>query len=474
MPTPDFHWITYPVEKEHLTSLRALTIGVTEPAAARTTIELPDFSPYPTPLEKAKVLLSVAAEVEHALLVQYLYSAYSLHAPADETDPQHKALLQRSRSVIVGIAKEEMGHLLSVQNLHILLGLPLTLERDEMPIQKKPYPFPMHLEPLSRRSLAKFVVAEAPPEPTGIDDIIQLATGAAGQLVNHVAVLYALVGLVVTKAGDLDKNASLGPWYAMVRDLAQYAFKQQPPDAWHLKDQDFHADSFSQQGKESEDEWGTQGSSVHVFAMHGRTEALAALNDISIQGEGSGMAVHSHFERFLGIFRGSSANPPVPFPGPGEWQPARDVPTDPRIPSLGDVPGPGDITFPKSQSLARLANLRYALLLGYIEHSLLVPLPDRKFLIDQAFEEMTMHLRPLSSMLTLLAQRKDGTGVAALPFTLPPLNELHLPASAGDDRKRWLLHKRRLDLALQLEAELGLDPSADQAAPKVIEQHIGS
>ena len=126
-------------------------------------------------------------------------------------------------------------------------------------------------------------------------------------------------------------------------NLATYAFRQQPPEAWHLKDENFHPESFAQQAKA--DEWGTQGSAVHVFATHGRPEALAALNDISIQGEGSGTTANSHFERFLGIFRGTWASPPVPFPGPGEWKPPRDVPTDPRVPHPGDAPLAGDITF---------------------------------------------------------------------------------------------------------------------------------
>jgi hypothetical protein len=477
MPIPEFRWIRYTVEEPHLPTLRALTLAA-EPIApdASTILELPDFTNYPTPADKAKVLLNVAAEVEHSLLVQYLYSAYSLHDPVDDPDQTHKMLLSEWRGVLTGIAKEEMGHLLSVQNILILLGLPLTLEREEMPMQKKLYPFPMHLEPLTRRSLAKYVVAESPPEAQGIEDIVQLATGAAGQMVNHVAVLYALIGVVFTKNGELDQNASRGPWYAMVRDIAQYAFKQQAPEAWHLKDENFHSESFNQQAKESDDEWGTHDTAVHVFAMRGRTDALAALSEISIQGEGSGTAGNSHFERFLAAFRGSSSSTPPtpPFPDIGEWQPARNVPTDPRVLKPGDSPGPGDITHATTQNFANLANLRYALLLGYIEHSLLTTGADRSFLIDQCFHEMIAGLRKLSGLLTTMPQREDGTGVAALPFTLPPAEELHLPAGTGDEHARWELHKKRLEEAIQIENNLGLntEKTADQMTLQTVEQHL--
>src|SRR4051794_8358051 len=62
-----------------------------------------------SPRDEAIFFLQVAAEVEHALLVQYLYAAYSL-------DPS-RAEGVTWRDQIVEIATEEMGHLVTVQNL---------------------------------------------------------------------------------------------------------------------------------------------------------------------------------------------------------------------------------------------------------------------------------------------------------------------------------------------------------------------
>ncbi|MEJ7743434.1 MAG: ferritin-like domain-containing protein, partial [Nocardioidaceae bacterium] len=130
------------------------------------TIQLPDLTALPSPLGKAEILLESAAEVEHALMVQYLYAAYSLKSGDEVTDPAQQAALDETSpdswpQVLLGIAREEMGHLMTVQNL-LLLGLAPNLEREDFPPQKDLYPFALHLEPLSQRSLAKYVVAEAP------------------------------------------------------------------------------------------------------------------------------------------------------------------------------------------------------------------------------------------------------------------------------------------------------------------------
>src|SRR6185436_17019933 len=100
-------------------------------------------------------LLHVAAEIEHSLMVQYLYAAYSL---ADDANAR------RWREVILGIAKEEMGHLITVQNILRLIGGPLHLEREDYPFRSEFYPFHFVLEPATKASLAKYVIAEAPED----------------------------------------------------------------------------------------------------------------------------------------------------------------------------------------------------------------------------------------------------------------------------------------------------------------------
>src|SRR5229473_1307630 len=110
----------------------------------------------------AVFLLHVAAEVEHALMVQYLYAAYSLGGASLGGEKHEDA--RHWREVILGIAKEEMGHLITVQNILRLIGGPLHLEREDYPFRSEFYPFSFKLEPATKNSLAKYVVAEAPEE----------------------------------------------------------------------------------------------------------------------------------------------------------------------------------------------------------------------------------------------------------------------------------------------------------------------
>lgn len=176
MPAPAFKWSTVEVRVSPSSPLRALAVAPDPPAAPEAVkIPLPNLTDWPSPLDKAKILLESAAEVEHALMVQYLYAAYSLKSSEEVTDPAQVAVLDETSSdswphVLLGIAREEMGHLMTVQNLLLLLGLPPNLEREDFPPRKDLYPFAVHLEPLSQRSLAKYVVAEAPANAEGIDD----------------------------------------------------------------------------------------------------------------------------------------------------------------------------------------------------------------------------------------------------------------------------------------------------------------
>ena len=67
-------------------------------------------------------------------MVQYLYAAWSL--PQDGP-----AGVQRWRRDILQIAREEMAHFASVQNLLRLIGGPLNFDREDFPFRTDFYPF---------------------------------------------------------------------------------------------------------------------------------------------------------------------------------------------------------------------------------------------------------------------------------------------------------------------------------------------
>ncbi|SDW60355.1 ferritin-like domain-containing protein [Nitrosomonas communis] len=118
-----------------------------------------------SPRDYIAFLLSIDAEIEHCLMVQYLYAAYSLGGP--QVPPEFRDAVRGWQEVILGIAKEEMGHLISVQNILRLIGAPLHMEREDYPWDVPFYPFPFMLEPLTLDSLAKYVYAESPVDWDG-------------------------------------------------------------------------------------------------------------------------------------------------------------------------------------------------------------------------------------------------------------------------------------------------------------------
>ena len=455
MPVPAFTWSTYEVLAPRESRLRAPAVAPDLAAAQQTVmVELPDLTEWPSPLDKARILLDSAAEVEHALMVQYLYAAYSLKDAGEVTDTAQATALDDSSSeawphVLLGIAREEMGHLLTVQNLLLLLGLAPNFEREDFPPRKDLYPFALHLEPLSQRSLAKYVLAEAPADAEGIDDIVELAQETAPTTINRVGVLYGLLGLVFSTKGDVQQGASgHEEWDALMRELAPAAYEQSAPETWHLPDVAFHGQSAPRQA--DPDDWQVGGLRVHRVAD--RAAALQAIRDVGEQGEGpTSEGEQSHFGRFLGIFRGGAGVPP--FPAAGDWVATRDVPTDPKV----DL----DISEPRTRRWAELADLRYALLLGFVEHYLLTEADARPILTAWIFAEMRSRLGFMARELTTMPRgAAEAAGrVAAAPFALPSV--LHL----ADDAAGWAVHRERTEAAIAKVEEMRAEDGAEKTNP---------
>jgi len=422
MPARELKWVSYEVSD-------AQSIA----AGATVTIQIPDLTGFAGPADKAKILLESAAEIEHALMVQYLYAAYSLKGSDEVTDATQQAALDETSpdswpQVLLDIAREEMGHLLTVQHLLLAVGEPPNLEREDFPPRKDLYPFPLHLEPLSQSSLAKYVIAEAPANATGIDDVLEKAQVAAGAAVNRVGMVYGLLGVVFSGPEQVAAGSDHADWDDLVRQLSEAAYKQSPPETWHLPDDAFHADAADRQAVP--EDW--QVGQLRVHKVTDRASAVEAIRDIGEQGEGAtGTDTGSHYHRLLAIYRGGDGA--AAFPDPGGWQAARDVPTDPKV---------ADIADPRASAYAGLADLRYALLLGFIEHYLLTASLDRDLLAGWIVAEMRSRVAYLARALTGMP-RGGGGGGAAMPFTLP--DPLHLPA---DEAARWALHAERTQAAI--------------------------
>jgi hypothetical protein len=163
-----------------------------------------------------------ATEIEHALLLQYLYAAFTVK-------PKYEKLVgspgDQTASTLVGVAIQEMQHLTIVNSFLVALGGAPNLMVQEFPFDPDIYPFTFNLEPLSRLVLAKYVYAEAPPdvldweEPKGDDvDFVnavwsQLGPGAC---VNHLGSLYTQIITVTRELGasGVPGLPDLTPWIA--------------------------------------------------------------------------------------------------------------------------------------------------------------------------------------------------------------------------------------------------------------------
>jgi hypothetical protein len=385
-----------------------------------------------TPHRYAIFLLHIAAEIEHALMVQYLYAAYSLGGP--QVPPAHWNEVSGWREIILGIAKEEMGHLMTVQNLLRCLGGPLNLDREDFPWDSEFYPFPFKLEPLTRQSLAKYVYAEAPSDWSGAeaDEVRVLAEQGTDHSapIHHVGVLYETIEKLLS-------------------------------DHKLIKDEDFRGSTFPFQA--NWDEWGrgykagARGNStkaamagtpdVLLLPVVARTDSVAALQKVANQGEANSNDdddAPSHFARFIRIFR--------KFPKDDSWVPSRKVPVDPIVLSetqdgdSGQDWGGTPITHPESWLWGHLFNIRYEALLTNLLHTFEFPgnvtdvsqTTPRGLLLHATFGEM-YNIRALSEILVQMPLKPGNSPLlAGPPFQIPYTLKL-----AVDPVDRW---GRHLDL----------------------------
>jgi len=121
--------------------------------------------PSPAPSrEQLLHTLHEAAEIEHNLMCCYLYATFSLKLADARWSADEAAAVARWRSVIVGVAMEEMAHLALVANLVQAIGGQAHFGRPMFPIESGPYPagFVIRLQPFSRDTIAHFQFLERP------------------------------------------------------------------------------------------------------------------------------------------------------------------------------------------------------------------------------------------------------------------------------------------------------------------------
>jgi len=106
-------------------------------------------------------LLAINAELEHTLMIQYLFAAYSIDL---NTHGIEKNNLVNWQMQLLGVAREEMGHLMIVQNIRKSLGFELHFDMNQLVHYTNLFPYTLILEKLTLDSLAKYIYAESPED----------------------------------------------------------------------------------------------------------------------------------------------------------------------------------------------------------------------------------------------------------------------------------------------------------------------
>src|SRR3954447_10296581 len=127
--------------------------------------------------------LSKAAELEHLIICQYLYAAFSLKRDASEGLPEELVPTVRGwAQTLFRIAEKELLHLALVQNLLTSVGAGPHLARPNFPVPARSFPARIQivLLPFGEEALRHFAFLER-PEGQPIDDAEQFAALARAQ-----------------------------------------------------------------------------------------------------------------------------------------------------------------------------------------------------------------------------------------------------------------------------------------------------
>ncbi|WP_434442858.1 ferritin-like domain-containing protein [Lentzea sp. E54] len=383
-------------------------------------------------------ILREAAMVELAVMLQYLYAAYSVPTYGAGAEyvrlgvwtPEQlqlacgdggETLDEGIRSMLLGIAREEMIHFLLVNNIIMALGEPFHVPRVDFATinHELPVPLDFALERLGLGSVERFTQIEKPE--------------------HQVSDLRPRDGATTAQPGRHEHGyASLSELYADIREALQRI-----PDLFLVSR-------------------GRGGGEHHLFLRESINHehpdyqlevddlpsALYAIDVITEQGEG-GVLDHdatedSHYTSFLRIGE-LLRTAPVTGPHAELWNPAYPVVRNPSLDPAS--PAVEAVTDPDARTVMRIFNQSYFMTLQLMAQHF-GERPDaslrRSDLMNAAIDVMTGMMRPLGELLVTLPSGRRGT-TAGPSFELPDL-----PAAiARPDVARRAIALRLDDIAAQ-------------------------
>ena len=385
--------------------------------------------------EELIYLMSEASEIEHMLMLEYLFAAFSLKTDAREglTEEQFRAV-RRWEGLILEVAAQEMLHLALWSNLLTAIGGSPNFDRPNFPQPVTYYPpgFQLALLPFSEQALGNFVFNERPEGMEYNAPELKLARETMSHPTTAVVVPHE------------PRFATQGTLYRAIeqgfkRLVEKYGERQVfigPPEA---------------QATQRYFWW------PELVTVTDLDSAQAAIDTIVEQGEGArGDRHEAHFGKFLRVLvEYSELKERDP-----NFEPARPVVAAwVRPPGGASLTDPTLITDPTTARVADLLNASYEVMLQmlvrFFAHTEETE-EELQTLSDTAVSAMSLLIRPLGQLLTTLPVGAESPGKTAGPnFEFYRTGYL-LPHR----HSAWMLMQERLLELADYCARLSAGPSA--------------
>ena len=384
-------------------------------------------------------MLCEAAELEHGIMCQYLFAAFSMKQSTGEgLTAGELEKVTRWRKRIIHVATQEMLHLALVQNLLSAIGAAPHMTRPNLPHPAGHYPAGVQLAllPFGEKALQHFMFLER-PEGMALDDAPGLAAHA--RAIPHMTEQDIVpTGQDFATVGHLYRSIEHGFEHLTAKHGERWLFVG-PPRA---------------QATEQHFGW------PELVPVTGLDSACRAIEEILEQGEGPrGDWQAAHFGQFVAILdelqQMTAAKPgfdpvrPVLAANVRPCRPPEQMPL---------------ITDPLTAQVTDLFNVGYEIMLQIFERFFAHTEEtdaELKALADATITLMFGVIEPLAGLITTLPAGPDYPGRTACPsFELFYESDYLMPHREA----AWALLSERLDQAAALATTIGSGPGEHIAA----------
>jgi len=389
-------------------------------------------------------MLCEAAELEHGIMCQYLFAAFSLKQGEDEgLTAGELTAVDRWRKNISHVATEEMLHLALVHNLLSAIGAAPHFGRPNLPAPAHHYPAGVNLTlvPFGEQALQHFIFLE---RPEGME-----YEGAAGlDLPAHEAVPLMSERDIVPQPQDF---ATVGHLYRSIEEGFRHL-------ADKVGEENLFVGPARAQAIPDNFRW------PELAVVTDVASAQRAIDTILEQGEGArGHWEHAHFGQFVQILdeyrEMVAANPEFDPVRPVMFATVRRCERDDTVPQITEL---------VTSRCGDLFNVSYEILLQIFERYFAhTEESDEQLatLADATVGIMLRVLRPLGNLITRLPVGTDHPGMTAGPsFELFYENDYLMPHREA----AWALLEERLRENANfcaLVQEIASDSVAGELAP---------